>query len=162
MAQQSNIDSGTIQPNRYKTKPNQPDYRGKVILGMDTLRQLMERAQMGIQPAIELAGWAKAGQNGNFISLSVKIYEPRQQNQRAGYQDQMLGVAVQPQQYYRQAQGYQAQPIQPVQPARQQMVQPAAQQMAPQPVQQFLPQQSVPQDFQVQGQGQEFDDDVPF
>lgn len=49
--------SGVLFPNDRKTESNHPDFTGKATIGGQDF---------------ELAGWKKVGQNGPFLSLSLK------------------------------------------------------------------------------------------
>ena len=59
--------NGAIFKNTHKTQPNQPDYRGDLMLNGITY---------------EIASWLKDGKNGKFMSISVKVKEDRPQQAR--------------------------------------------------------------------------------
>lgn len=81
-----NSNRGALFANERKTKPNQPDFTGNVVLSQELILHVTREIAAGREPKIAVSGWRKTSNAGKqFISLSVdKPYDPNagQQAQR--------------------------------------------------------------------------------
>ena len=59
-------------PPSKKTNPKQPDYNGKLDIGVDLLQHLVSLHQQGKDLTVDLSGWRKEGAKGPFLSLAVR------------------------------------------------------------------------------------------
>jgi len=67
-------EGGAFFANTRKTSQNMPDYRGELRISAETLANLNEQANSGVQnPIIQISGWKKTSNSGTvFISMSGK------------------------------------------------------------------------------------------
>jgi uncharacterized protein (DUF736 family) len=66
MSYEHKANTGTLFPNNKKMADNHPDYKGKIKVG---------------DQEYDVAGWLKAGANGNFLSLKIsEPFKPEPQN----------------------------------------------------------------------------------
>ena len=98
-------DGGALFANGRKTQQNAPDYRGELRISAETVANLREQLERGVQnPAIEIAGWKKKSNSGTvYISLSGKkpyvkdgaqpeparSFQTRPQNQTAAFSNDL-------------------------------------------------------------------------
>lgn len=73
-------DQGALFQNKKKSKPNHPDYNGKVVLSEVTLKALLATAVSGDPAIVYLAGWKKQGTAGPYLSLAASL--PQAQDDR--------------------------------------------------------------------------------
>ena len=58
--------TGSLFKNQFKSKDNQPDLTGKIILSKD----------LKAGDELKIAAWMKSSEKGNFLSISENNYEP--------------------------------------------------------------------------------------
>ena len=66
---------GKLSVNTYKTKDNQPDHKGEIVMSRSTLKELMAEPD-GDEIVIKLSGYNADGQYGPWIKLSWNNYKP--------------------------------------------------------------------------------------
>ena len=66
---------GKLSVNTYKTKDNQPDHKGEIVMSRSTLKELMAEHD-GDEIVIKLSGYNADGQYGPWIKLSWNNYKP--------------------------------------------------------------------------------------
>jgi hypothetical protein len=66
---------GKLSVNSYKTKDNQPDHKGEIVMSRSTLKELMAEHD-GDEIVIKLSGYNADGQYGPWIKLSWNNYKP--------------------------------------------------------------------------------------
>ncbi len=78
-----NSNRGALFANTRKTKPNQPDFTGNVVLSQELILHATREIAAGREPKLALSAWNKTAGNGNrFLSLSLdKPYDPQAQSQ---------------------------------------------------------------------------------
>lgn len=74
--------TGILFVEKKKTNPKGPDHTGKIDIGADLLKQMLDAHNAGKDVVLRIAGWDKAGRNGTFISTRVEI--ERSETQAAG------------------------------------------------------------------------------
>jgi len=138
---------------------NQPDHRGKLVVTIDQINKLIEMANMGMEPILQLGCWHRVAKETGvpYMYLNSEVYiKPPQQQQPQGY----APPPPQPQQGWQPPQ--QQHPSMPQAPVQQQapVPQPVPQPQQP-PQQQWQPPAAVPQQ-QPATQPDWNDDDIPF
>jgi hypothetical protein len=66
--------SGSLNPNKYKTADKHPDFYGQIKTLDKDLVDLLAAGK-----PVNIAGWSKEGVNGSFMSLSFS--EPKEKEQ---------------------------------------------------------------------------------
>lgn len=76
-----NSNRGALFTNERKTKPNQPDFTGNIVLSQELILHATREMAAGREPKIALSGWSKvSGAGKKFLSLSAdKPYDPNAQ-----------------------------------------------------------------------------------
>lgn len=58
-----------------KTKPTQPDYKGKIEVTREQMAQLIQMGKNGEEPAIQIAAWTKQSEAGKvWFSIGADVY----------------------------------------------------------------------------------------
>lgn len=85
MTTYDNSNRGALFANERKTKPNQPDFTGHVVLSQELILHITREIAAGREPKIALSGWSKVANSGKkFLSLSAdKPYDPNAQGRPA-------------------------------------------------------------------------------
>lgn len=91
-----NSNRGALSPNQYKKSQGHPDWKGKIVLEVDLVKQLLNEAENG-QVTLRMSGWNKSGSYGEFISVSYDSYKP-DPNKSNQYAQQAQRQAPAPQQ----------------------------------------------------------------
>ena len=71
-----------VQDPAKKTNPNQPDFKGHIVLSPESVKALMASVQVGTPPKVEFAAWKKTSAAGKPY-LSLKPDTPRPMTQAA-------------------------------------------------------------------------------
>lgn len=73
--------SGVLFANDRKQNDKQPDYTGSLEIDHETVRDLMNQMNSGVQnPKVNLAGWRKVAKTGKqFLSIRASVMRERQQ-----------------------------------------------------------------------------------
>ena len=72
------MNGGSLSPNQYKQREQQPDFKGKLNIDVATLKTLIAEAENDVV-TMRLSGWNRNGQYGEFISLALDSYKPQQE-----------------------------------------------------------------------------------
>jgi len=80
--------SGVLFANDRKQNEKQPDYTGSLELDHETIRDLVEQMNSGVDnPKANLAGWRKTSKTGKqFLSIRASVVRERMQQQVSSYQ----------------------------------------------------------------------------
>lgn len=82
--QHNNMDRGTLQRNKYKTaNDRKPDYKGKIILSVQSVQALADKLNAGDEAALLVAGWVMESQYGRFLSLRLDLPQVETNTPRA-------------------------------------------------------------------------------
>ena len=97
--------SGILWPNRNKLNDRHPDYTGEIEFTNEVVENLYQQMQQGAVPKASLAGWKRESKAGNkFMSLSAKLWTPKDDGQQRSYQPRAQERPQQPRQQERQVQ----------------------------------------------------------
>jgi len=79
MAYEPKPNSGSLFPNKSKSKPSSPDYSGDLLIDVRSLNAVGGIAK------VRVAGWKKETMNGTFLSLAIST--PQEKSQPAQKDD---------------------------------------------------------------------------
>jgi hypothetical protein len=92
---------------RQKTNERGPDIGGEIVLAGDVLNYVVANARSG-KVKLELSGWRRSGQKGNFTSISIQI----PYKEREGGGQRMEHPQQRPQNSYQNSYRERSQPVQ--------------------------------------------------
>jgi hypothetical protein len=97
--------SGILWPNRNKLTDRHPDYTGDIEFSNEVVESLYNQMKQGAVPKASISGWKRESQAGNkFMSITAKLWTPRDGGQQRPSQPRSQERPQQPRQQERQVQ----------------------------------------------------------
>jgi hypothetical protein len=97
--------SGILWPNRNKLTDRHPDYTGDIEFSNEVVESLYNQMKQGAVPKASISGWKRESQAGNkFMSITAKLWTPRDGGQQRPSQPRAQERPQQPRQQERQVQ----------------------------------------------------------